>query len=94
MTLSQNSPLEATRAVFITPAEESEFLSGFKLLLTVFSLTVVGFLVMLDLSVVATVSHSQRAEIYNLLMTQLQAIPKITSDFHSLNDVGWYGAAY
>ena len=23
-----------------------------------------------------------------------QAIPKITSDFHSLPDVGWYGAAY
>jgi MFS family permease len=24
----------------------------------------------------------------------VQAIPKITSDFHSLEDVGWYGAAY
>jgi hypothetical protein len=22
------------------------------------------------------------------------AIPRITNDFHSLNDVGWYGAAY
>lgn len=24
----------------------------------------------------------------------LQAIPRITSDFHSLPDVGWYGSAY
>jgi MFS family permease len=24
----------------------------------------------------------------------LQATPKITSDFHSLDNVGWYGAAY
>lgn len=23
-----------------------------------------------------------------------QAIPKITDDFHSLDDVGWYGSAY
>ena len=23
-----------------------------------------------------------------------QAIPQITTDFHSLEDVGWYGAAY
>jgi hypothetical protein len=24
----------------------------------------------------------------------LQAIPRITNDFHSLPDVGWYGSAY
>lgn len=24
----------------------------------------------------------------------MQAIPRITSDFHSLTDVGWYGSAY
>lgn len=24
----------------------------------------------------------------------MQAIPRITSDFHSLPDVGWYGSAY
>ncbi|KAJ8068336.1 hypothetical protein OCU04_003898 [Sclerotinia nivalis] len=22
------------------------------------------------------------------------AVPRITDDFHSLNDIGWYGAAY
>ena len=26
--------------------------------------------------------------------TTAQAIPRITSDFHSLQDVGWYGSAY
>jgi hypothetical protein len=27
-------------------------------------------------------------------LTKTQAIPRITSDFHSLTDVGWYGTAY
>jgi hypothetical protein len=27
-------------------------------------------------------------------MTESKAIPRITSDFHSLTDIGWYGSAY
>ncbi|KAK9250091.1 major facilitator superfamily domain-containing protein [Lipomyces tetrasporus] len=61
----------------IVPAEEEhEYLTGSKLLATMSSLTLVGFLMMLDVSVVAT------------------AIPRITTDFHSLDDVGWYGTSY
>ncbi|MCJ1378823.1 hypothetical protein MMC17_001922 [Xylographa soralifera] len=56
--------------------EEQEYLSGLKLLAAMISITLVGFLMLLDTSIVST------------------AIPKITSEFHSLNDVGWYGTAY
>ncbi|KAK8124340.1 mfs multidrug transporter protein [Apiospora kogelbergensis] len=51
-------------------------LSGTRLFLVMFSLTLAVFLMLLDSSIVAT------------------ATPKITSDFHSLNDIGWYGTAY
>jgi len=46
----------------IAPAEKDhEYLTGFKLLLTMLSLTFVGFLMLLDVSVVSTVSwHSLR----------------------------------
>lgn len=27
-------------------------------------------------------------------MRRFQAVPQITSDFNSLEDVGWYGTAY
>ncbi|KAF2717802.1 efflux pump [Polychaeton citri CBS 116435] len=40
------------------------------------SITLVGFLMLLDSSIVST------------------AVPKITSEFHSLDDVGWYGTSY
>jgi len=63
------------------PASNSEadaqaYVSGWKLFLVMFSLTLAVFLMLLDSSVVAT------------------ATPKITSQFHSLDDIGWYGTAY
>ncbi|KAK9328781.1 major facilitator superfamily domain-containing protein [Lipomyces starkeyi] len=77
MAASKEQSAEPTTLDSIHPSEnETGYLTGFKLIITIFSLTIVGFLLLLDVSVVAT------------------AIPKITSDFHSLNDVGWYGAAY
>ncbi|KAK9357781.1 major facilitator superfamily domain-containing protein [Lipomyces starkeyi] len=77
MAASKEQSAEPTTLDSITPSEkETGYLTGFKLIITIFSLTIVGFLFLLDVSVVST------------------AIPKITSDFHSLNDVGWYGAAY
>lgn len=30
----------------------------------------------------------------NLMFFQATAIPRITSDFHSINDIGWYGSSY
>ncbi|KGO54792.1 Major facilitator superfamily domain, general substrate transporter [Penicillium expansum] len=54
----------------------THYLTGIKLWLVVVSTTLVSFLILLDMSIIAT------------------AIPHITSEFHSLTDVGWYGSAY
>ncbi|KAH8202700.1 hypothetical protein TruAng_003186 [Truncatella angustata] len=56
--------------------ESQANISGMKLFLVMFSLTLAVFLVLLDSSIVAT------------------ATPKITGEFHSLNDIGWYGTSY
>ncbi|KAJ5982619.1 Major facilitator superfamily domain general substrate transporter, partial [Penicillium sp. IBT 35674x] len=56
--------------------EKGTYVSGVRLFLVWAPLSLVVFLMLLDISIVAT------------------AVPKITSDFHSLGDVGWYGSAY
>lgn len=58
------------------PAKEVQYVTGLKLWLLMMPLCFTFFLVLLDVSIIAT------------------AIPQITNDFHSLADVGWYGAAY
>ncbi|TGO24259.1 hypothetical protein BPAE_0107g00060 [Botrytis paeoniae] len=55
---------------------EQQYVTGLKLHLIVFSLTLACFLMTLSSSVLAT------------------AIPRITSEFHSVEDIGWYGSAY
>ncbi|KFY29990.1 hypothetical protein V494_08341 [Pseudogymnoascus sp. VKM F-4513 (FW-928)] len=55
---------------------EHEYITGFKLLIVMLAVTLVCFIMMLDMSIIVT------------------AIPQITSDFHSLSDVGWYGSVY
>ncbi|KAI2602464.1 putative MFS multidrug transporter [Hypoxylon sp. NC1633] len=57
-------------------AENTDYVSGFKLILLLFGIITFFFLVLLDLSIIST------------------AIPQITSDFHSLPDIGWYSGAY
>ncbi|KAJ9139136.1 MFS multidrug transporter [Pleurostoma richardsiae] len=57
-------------------AQSHDYLSGIRLLSLVVSTTIVGFLMLMDSSIIST------------------AIPHLTSEFHSLLDVGWYGAAY
>ena len=59
-----------------SPGEENEYITGMKLAAALTSLTLVVFLMSLDVSIIGT------------------AIPRITSDFQSLPDVGWYGSAY
>ncbi|KAF4446348.1 putative aflatoxin efflux pump AFLT [Fusarium austroafricanum] len=56
--------------------EETEWLSGWKLMSMMISLTLAAFLMLLDMSIIST------------------AVPRITSDFHSLPDIGWYASAY
>ncbi|KAK0650046.1 major facilitator superfamily domain-containing protein [Cercophora newfieldiana] len=55
---------------------EEEYIGGMRLFAVIASVTLVGFLMLLDMSIIST------------------AIPEITTDFHSLKDIGWYGAAY
>ncbi|ORY70977.1 efflux pump protein [Pseudomassariella vexata] len=56
--------------------EDTEYITGLKLWLVVGSLSMICFLLFLDLSIIST------------------AIPRITSEFHSLPDVGWYSGVY
>ncbi|KAI0159928.1 putative MFS multidrug transporter [Hypoxylon sp. FL1284] len=56
--------------------ENTEYVTGYKLVLLLCSLTTFFFLLMLDISIIST------------------AVPQITSDFHSLQDIGWYTGAY
>lgn len=55
---------------------ELQHVTGIKLWLMLASVTLVAFLMLLDMSIIVT------------------AIPKITDEFHSLTDVGWYGSAF
>ncbi|KAH7146765.1 major facilitator superfamily domain-containing protein [Dactylonectria estremocensis] len=55
---------------------EPEYLNGWRLWNLFLATTAVGFLLMLDSSIVST------------------AIPHLSSEFHSLLDISWYGASY
>ncbi|KAL4908419.1 hypothetical protein BDW74DRAFT_100506 [Aspergillus multicolor] len=55
---------------------EPEWLHGISLVMVISGITLVVFLMLLDMSIVST------------------AIPKITAQFSSLDDVAWYGSAY
>ncbi|KAF2645527.1 efflux pump protein [Massarina eburnea CBS 473.64] len=61
-------------AIHVT--QEMQYVTGAKIWLLTASLSLVCFLLLLDMSILST------------------AIPKITSQFHSLPDVGWYSGAY
>ncbi|KAJ5649729.1 uncharacterized protein N7484_003452 [Penicillium longicatenatum] len=55
---------------------EPQWVEGRALVMVIAGITLVVFLMLLDMSIVST------------------AIPKITNQFNSLNDVAWYGSAY
>ncbi|KAH8703595.1 major facilitator superfamily domain-containing protein [Talaromyces proteolyticus] len=75
--MSNKEDAEDATAITVTRTQsEPQYISGFRLYALLGSLTLVFFLVMIDMSIVAT------------------AIPSITSRFHSLEDVGWYGSSY
>lgn len=75
-----------------------EPVTGAKLLLLLTSLTLAAFLIFLDSSIISTVNISiSKPYILHPHGTNrivCQAIPKITDEFNSLKDVGWYGSAY
>jgi MFS transporter, DHA2 family, glioxin efflux transporter len=53
---------------------EPEYVTGLRLFLVMFTISMSGLLTALEIGIIAT------------------AIPEITNEFHSLNDVGWYGS--
>ena len=69
-----------------------DFLTGFKLYMTLFSVIAVGFSISLDASIVVTV-RDPRLALAPTSIDYHQAIPRITADFHSIADIGWYGSA-
>ncbi|KAI9034972.1 MDR family MFS transporter [Aspergillus affinis] len=58
------------------PADEHEWIQGIPLFMVLAGVTLVVFLMLLDVAILST------------------AVPEITSHFHSLDDVAWYGSAY
>ncbi|PMD53429.1 efflux pump [Hyaloscypha bicolor E] len=60
----------------VEDGDKREYLTGVRLWLVLASVTLVAFVMLLDMSIIVT------------------AIPQITNDFHSLDDVGWYGSAF
>lgn len=94
-----NKPATATTEDGVTESTntepEHEYVAGLKLFLVISAITLVIFLMMLDMSIIVTVSlavakNSRQAYI----LIKIQAIPRITSDFQSLSDVGWYGDVF
>ncbi|KAI6081858.1 putative MFS multidrug transporter [Hypoxylon rubiginosum] len=71
-----NQTTDSTTGPSEVGAENTEYVTGYKLILLLFSVTTFFFLLMLDMSIIST------------------AVPQITSDFHSLQDIGWYSGAY
>jgi hypothetical protein len=77
------------------PAEigERKYVTGLKLLFVLSGVTLVLFLVMLDISIISTVSSYLFSPLGDFFDIR-QAIPRITTEFHSLKDIGWYGSSY
>jgi hypothetical protein len=69
-----------------TDTDEGEWVFGIKLDVIIVALTTAAFLMLLDTSVVITVSASSC--LHAIILTTRKAIPRITSDFHSLSDIG------
>ncbi|KAI5460137.1 major facilitator superfamily domain-containing protein [Mariannaea sp. PMI_226] len=75
--LKDDSPFRTTdEQRSIATRHDIECISGWELVGVMTCLTVVCFLMLLDVSIFVT------------------AIPRITTDFHSLIDIGWYSSAY
>jgi len=95
LTVSDTDAETAKTTVATAPDEaETEEVKGFKLFAIMAALTLVCFLMLLDMSIIATVRPFGRNQVSIDDANQTQAIPRITTEFHSLRDVGWYGSAY
>lgn len=78
---------------------EVDWITGLPLGILMTALSIVMFLVLLDGSIIGTVSDRVHFPTSPIMRREShpdrgQATPAITSEFHSLGDVGWYGAAF
>lgn len=86
-------PLEhETVTAAVEENTDQKDVAGLKLFSILGSVTMAAFLMLLDGSIIGVVS-AQKQQCCRVRLTW-QAIPKITSEFHSLDDIGWYTAAY
>jgi hypothetical protein len=72
--------------------EDVVYVTGYKLYAVMTTITAACFIMLLDTAIISTVSLKSFEPSYRANL--VQAIPRITSDFHSLTDVGWYGSSY
>jgi len=88
----------ASRTTKPSKADNTAPVTGIRFTFLILSLTLASLLVFLDTSVVSTVSPAATQKHFlvsaRLTLVFNQAVPKITDEFHSLRDVGWYGSAY
>lgn len=81
----------------ITPSpgyDEPQYVHGIRVVLVLAALTLVFFTSFLDMSIIATVRTISTSPKTVRRLTKFEAIPHITTEFHSLRDVGWYGSAF
>lgn len=81
----------------VEAAEDAhEYPGPLALFLLTFGICLSVFLVSLDRTIVATVRvpRSMQDKLISTDDLFVKAIPRITNDFHSYDDVGWYGSAY
>ncbi|KAI3559054.1 major facilitator superfamily transporter [Colletotrichum abscissum] len=91
--LSRIPSAKSEQAEIVNNEDDLEYPKGMKLALIVMALCFSVFLMALGKEPSPQFPHSfNRVELDNSIIAT--AIPRITDEFKSLNDVGWYGSAY
>lgn len=91
---NSTSPSPEERKAWDEIDEAVDHVHGCALLLLITSLCLAVLLVSLDRTIITTVSSSMALPRHFQTLTLFQAIPYITREFQSTEDIGWYGSAY
>jgi hypothetical protein len=77
----------------VSDEEIGEHPKGFKLAMVILALVLSVFLVALDLVFLnPPQANKVQADLFETIIAT--AIPRITDEFHSLDQIGWYGSAF
>lgn len=78
--------------------KSDDYPKGFRFVLITISLMLAVFIMALDTSIIgrSTIYYELKSSntVANAHMPSATAVPKITSSFHSIDDIGWYSSAY